>query len=517
MRRCTLALVPVLCALLNVDTLRAQRGVGDWMTTAYDAQRSNWVRNDNKISVARMSKPGFELAWKVPMQNAARQMNNITSPALLDFYISYRGFRTLAFFGGSSDRLIAIDSDIARLEWDKTLGQGGGAAGTIPCPGGMTSAVTRPTATAYPLFGMGSGPGRGTPAKSAVGEPHAGAVTIRPPAPRPAAPPKPAPAGAPNPFAARIQWVMALTGDGKLHAMYVSNGEEPNAAIPFLPANAHAVGLIVYDNTAYAATVNGCGGVENGVWALDLTTKKVTQWKAPKNVVGTAGPAAGPDGTLYVASGGELIALEAKTLKPLGSYKAGGTEFTSSPVVFEYKGKNLIAATSADGRLHLVDAANLGGGALDKSEPFSNPDYAAGALASWQNVDGTRWVLAPAGGAVKAWKVVDKGGKPGLEAGWTSREMVSPLPPIVVNGVVFALSSGEFRSKDAKVTAAERAKKSQKAVLYAIDGMTGKELWTSGSEIGSFVHSGGLAAGGTRVYVSSHDGTQYAFGYPIEH
>ncbi len=522
MRRCTLALVPVLCALAAVETLHAQRGLGDWMTTAYDAQRSNWLRNDGKISQQSMQKPGFELVWKLPFQNTARQLNNISPPALIDFYISYRGFRTLAFFGGSSDRVIAIDSDIARTEWEKTLTTGGGAAGgTLPCPGGMTAAVTRPTATAYPLMGMGRGGGRGTPAKSAVSEPYAGAVTIRPaPAARPIPPPKPAPAAgapAPNPFAPRIQWVLALTGDGKLHSMYVSNGEEPNEAIPFLPANANAVGLIAYDNVAYVATTNGCGGVDNGVWALDLTSKQVTKWKAPKNVAGTAGPAVGPDGTLYVASGGELTALAAKTLKPMGSYKAGGAEFTSSPVVFEYKGKDLIAATSADGQVHLVDAANLGGGALDKSTPFAPHDYAVGALASWQDLDGMRWVLAPAGNAVRTWKVVDKGGKPGLEAGWVSRELVSPLPPIVVNGVVFALSSGEFRSADAKMTAAQRAQKSSKAVLYALDGVTGKELWSSGAEMASFAHSGGLAAGGTRVYVSTYDGTQYAFGYPIEH
>ena len=83
----------------------------------------------------------------------------------------------------------------------------------------------------------------------------------------------------------------------------------------------------------------------------------------------------------------------------------------------------------------------------------------------------------------------------------------------IVNGVVFALSSGEFRSSDALAT----AKRSSKAVLYALDSATGKELWNSGDAITSFVHSGGLAAGGGRVYVGGHDGTQYAFGFPMEH
>ena len=73
-----------------------------------------------------------------------------------------------------------------------------------------------------------------------------------------------------NVYSPRVQYVYSVSGDGKLHLMYISNGEEPNAAIPFLPANAHARGLMVFDNIAYVATVNGCGGVDNGIWALDL-------------------------------------------------------------------------------------------------------------------------------------------------------------------------------------------------------------------------------------------------------
>jgi hypothetical protein len=52
--------------------------------------------------------------------------------------------------------------------------------------------------------------------------------------------------------------VNAITADGKFHSMYVSNGDEPNPPIDFLPANANARGLIVFDKTAYVA-INGCG------------------------------------------------------------------------------------------------------------------------------------------------------------------------------------------------------------------------------------------------------------------
>jgi outer membrane protein assembly factor BamB len=363
-----------------------------------------------------------------------------------------------------------------------------------------------------------------------VGEPHEGAALLKtmpaggfaPPVRRP---PPGAPAPPPSPFAPNIQYVAALTGDGKLHKLWVSNGNEPNTPVQFVPPGADARGLIIFDNTAYVGVTNNCGGSGNGVWALDVASGKVTTWKTPSNLGGSAGPAAGPDGTLYVAAGSELTALAPRTLQPLATYKTAGAQFTSSPVVFEHRFRNLIAAATGDGRLHLLDASKLDGAPLAISEPFSAPGFDSGSLTSWQDRLGNRWILAAAGGphgdiktgAIVAFKVADNDGKMAFQRGWTSRDMVAPLPPIVVNGVVFAVSSGEFRSKDAKVTVAERTRRSTPAVLYALDSNTGSVLWNSGSTMTSFVHSGGLAAGGSKVYVSTHDGTQYAFGYDIEH
>jgi len=508
---------PVLCALLAADTILAQRGT-DWMTSGYDPQRSSWVRSDGKISPQAMKKPGFELLWKLKLADSPRQLNTITPPALLDFYIGYRGFRTLAFFGVSTDKVVAVDADLGRVEWEKNFG-GGGAAGTLPCPGGMTSAVTRPTGLLYPTFFPARGAGRSTPAKSGVGAPDAGAVTIKPEsgiARRPAPASKKG-ATIPDVYAARIQYVLALTGDGKLHSLWVSNGNEPDPAVQFVPAGAHTEGLIAAGNNVYVATTNGCGGVDNGVWSLDLKSKSVNRWKAGGPVAGTFGFAVRPDGTVFVAAGNEVAALAPGTLKPVASYKVNGVEFTSSPVMFEFKGKDLIAVAANDGRLLLFDAAALAKGPLEMSEPSSSPKYEVGSLTTWYDPAGVRWVLAPTSNALSAWKVVEKNGGIGWARGWTSTEMVSPLPPVVVDGVLFALSSGEFRTPDITVSAAERARKSKPAVLYALDPLSGQSMWSSGSAITSFVHSGGLSAGGGRVYVGTYDGVQYAFGFPMEH
>ena len=501
MRRSALTTLPLIWLLAAPHAALAQRGLGDWMTSAFDAQRSSWVRNDNKISLDSLKKPGFELVWKVKIDNSPGSANFIAQPALMDFLIGHRGFRTLGFFGASPDRVVGMETELGHIEWDKPLPASGAPPPTSGCPE-STPVVTRPTNTAYPPPPTGIGFGRGTPAKSGVGRPHEGAVTLlnapRPPMPPPAKPGAPAPF---NPYAPRVQWLYALTGDGKLHAFWVSNGHEPEPAVSFIPPNARAYGLIAYGNTAYVAVAGGCGAA-SGVYAIDVPTKKISVWKSAGDVAGTAGPAVGPDGTLYVAGGeGELTALAPKTLQPAGAYKTGGPNFTSSPVVFAFDGKDLLAVTTGDGRLRLLDTASLAT-PLDQSPPFGTPGYKAGSLTSWLDPAGTRWILVASGREITAWKVVAKDGKPGLERGWNSRELVSPLPPIVISGVVFALSGGS---------------PSVPAVLYALDPLTGVDIWNSGSAITSFVPGGGLAAGGTRVYLSTADGTNYAFGFPIEH
>jgi outer membrane protein assembly factor BamB len=119
-------------------------------------------------------------------------------------------------------------------------------------------------------------------------------------------------------------------------------------------------------------------------------------------------------------------------------------------------------------------------------------------------------------GAIAAWKVAGVNGALSLQPGWVSRDLTSPLTPMILNGVVFAVSSGEFRANDPKIAAAQRAQRSSPAVLYALDAATGKELWNSGKTITSFAR-GGLSGGGSQVYLGTYDSTLYAFGFPIEH
>src|SRR6266542_4280851 len=546
MRRLAGALIVCIATLVAwTGDAKAQRGV-DWMTSNGDAQRSAWVRADAKISKESLQdpkrKPGFQLLWKLKLDNKQRQLNSLTPPATLERLIGYRGFRMLGFVGGSSDAIFTIDTDLGRMEWEKRLASTTPSqAGTLACPGGMTTGVARPTAAMLPpsSFGGGGG-GRSAPARSAVGEPGQGAVTLALVRPNPpgasaspsssSAPPRPVRPNPANPPGGQLGagpfLVYAISGDGMFHSMHLSNGADYETAVKFLPPNASANGLIILDNVAYVVTEGNCGGAANGV--------------------SIAGAAFGGDGTLYVAtgSGGEspnsLVALDPKTLSVKGWYKAGAQEFSSTPVVFEYKGKTLIAAGAEDGRVHLLDSANLGG-ADHQTALYTTPapskagTKALGALASWQDRSGARWILAPAvgsqaadlgfaatngavtNGAVVAWKLVEQDGALTLQPAWASRDLVSPLPPTIINGVVFVTSGGELRTNDSKMTAAERARRSSRAILYALDGETGKELWNSGTTITSFARGAALSGGVGQIYLTTYDGVIYAFGFPMEH
>ena len=448
------------------------------------------------------------------------------------------------------------------------------------CPGGLTAAMTRHTAVAPPAFGRGGfgrgartgssvgEAGRGAPSLQEL-QAQGGGRGGSAPAPggrgvTPAAPPA---AGTPAGQAARgrgaaptglgggpTENVYVLGSDGYVRALNAHNGAERYPAVQFIPGNARASGLIFVDGTLYTSTSGECGAVPNGVYAINLDTEetKTLMWQTGgPSVAGTAGPAFGTDGTLYaaVAEGpasadgqaagtnysSSVVALDPRTLNVKDWFSAPGADFNASPVVFRYKDKDIVVATANDGRMYVLDGSSLGGSdhktPLHVTEKYTAPGLTV-SPATWD--DGTtRWILAPAAGgpqagatftangvrpngAVVAFKLIDAGGTLGLEPAWASRDMTSPLTPLVFNGVVFAASSGEYRTADARVTAAERARRSIPAVLYALDPATGKEVWNSGKTITSFARAG-LSGSAGQVYLVTFDNTLYGFGIPMEH
>src|SRR5260370_41769440 len=104
----------------------------------------------------------------------------------------------------------------------------------------------------------------------------------------------------PGGFSRMPSVVHTLTSDGMLNSLLVSNGEPSQPPVRFLPGRASALGLIVIDNVAYAATAPGCGVAPDAEMAVHLTSKGVTTWKPDSaSIAGSRGPALRPDVTFY--------------------------------------------------------------------------------------------------------------------------------------------------------------------------------------------------------------------------
>lgn len=514
---CRLTTGIVLASILSAGALQAQgRGGGAWTTVAGDAQRTSWQRADPKISPESMQKPGFQFLWKRKFDETAAGTRPLSQPLLLPNIIAYKGFKALAFVSAAGDNVYAVDYELNRMFWTQHLATGARSAATGACAAGPP-ALTKATAlvpAAPGGRGRAAGPGGG--------------------AGRGAAPQGPVMPGGRD----AADNVYAISSGGMIHLMNPQIGADQIPPIKFLPPGARVVGSILTDNVLYAATTGKCGGAPNGVWALDILAegKPVTSFDTKgAGIAGAVAPTFGTDGTIYVATGSgdspvanAVVALEPKTLRQKDWFTAGGP-FTSAPVVFQHKGKDIVAAANRDGRIYLLDAAAPGGAdhktPLSVSTPFGGAADTTG-LATWVDTAGTRWVVAAAGGplktetkfpvangnvatgAIAAFTVVETGGVPTLEPQWVSGDVRAPLTPAVVNGVVFAVSGSEG-------VAAGRSPRTSAAVLHALDGATGKSLWTSGTTITTGVRVS-PSGGDSQVYVAGEDGTLYAFGMPAE-
>jgi hypothetical protein len=524
------------------NSLDAQgRGGQNWNTFNADAQRTGWLRTETRISTATLQKPsagGFQLLWKIKPQNEARQLNTLTQPLILGNLISHKGFKALIFVGGSSDTVWAYDYDLAKVYWTQKLSTASSQAGTLACPGGLT-ALTRST----PLNQSA------VPGATVVAGRGAGSGSPQPPGP--AAGRGPTQGINPNNLPI-VNAVWTISGGGMVHALNPHIGTDLRMPARFVPSGSKVIGSVLVNNVLYAATTDSCGGAPNAVWALDVSSDgpapRPKVWETGgATIAGSTGPTLGLNNVVYVATGtgpgpyaNAVVALDAQTLQ-VRSWFASTSPFVTAPVAFTHGDRDLVAVGNADGRLYVLDGTMPGGPdhmtVLARSSIFSSSGAgtAPGAVTTWQDQDGGRWLLIASGGPVQgdtrfqvsngsvtrgtvaAFKLVDEAGSLKLEPTWTSRDLVAPATPVVLNDVVFALSTGAFRTTDPEIRAEQRLQRSTPAVLYALEAKTGKELWNSGTTISASVQGLGPSGQDGQVYVAAADGTLYAFGLPLEH
>ncbi len=493
----------------------------DWLTDGGNPQRTAWQKDEKIFSTSTVK--DTKLLWKIKLDNEPRQMHSLFPPLVIGRLNTPAGPKQVLIETGVSDNIYAIDVDTGKLIWKKhfistwTPPATGGRGGGVLCPGGITATpVVGPTAT----------PGKYT--------------------------------------------IYVASWDGMLHQLNAADGEDVAPPSKFMPPNGKPYALNLWNNVIYTHTAQGCGGNPNDVYAYDLTTKKVGSWgPAGGGMWGRTGPAISDNGTMYTGTGdgrwdpengtyGDgIIGIQqnakTKALELVDYYGPTNAEWLVkrdldmqvTPVIFHYKGKEMMVDAGKECRLYLMDTDSIGGDdhrtPLYRSPLLCNEDvnFASagiwGSLASWEDSKGTRWVLTPIwgpnhsqfhapveygpvkNGAIVAFKVEEKNGKWQLTPAWMSRDMNRAEPPVIANGVIFAYGNGEdtdqaYPETGLDDTAARRIPGSTHAVLYALDAQTGKELWSSGDQITSWNHWSGLSEANGRVYIATFDSTLYCFG-----
>jgi len=498
----------------------AQQKKADWLTDGGDPQRTAWQRNETILTKTTVK--DMKLLWKIKLENEPRQMHSLFPPLIAGTVATAAGTKEIAIVAGVSDNIYGIDVDSGTLLWKKHFDstfqeQTGGRGGGTLCPGGLT---------ATPVLDQ----------------------------------------AAPGKYIA-----YAVSWDGRLRKLDVATGEEIEPPALFLPPNGKPYGLNLVNGVIYTTTAQGCGGNPNNFYSYDLATKKVGNFNPGSGGLWPrTGPSVGKDGTVYAGSGdGDYVpsqqiygqaligvkqnpqskALELKDwYAPINAYwmRKRDLDFTTSSPIFDYKGKEYIVSSSKECRIWLLDTSAMGGEdhrtPVDRTPLICNEEVnftmgVWGALASWQDAKGTRWVLTPfwgpkhsrfeapiehgqiVYGAVAAFKVVDnpKTGRPQMIPAWISRDMYMADPPVIANGVVYAYGSGESTTQrwpEPGHTGGSpgRIQESTHAVLYALDAENGDELWSSGDQITSWNHFSGLSVANGRVYIDTYDGTLYCFG-----
>jgi outer membrane protein assembly factor BamB len=501
-----------LCAVLSA---------ADWPTDGGNQQRTNWQKDETILTKQNVG--NLKVLWKLKLDNTPRQMHALLPVLIADRVPTSGGPKEIVVAAGVSDNLYAIDAAKGEILWKKRFeypppARNGGAQDPL-CPGGLT---------ATPIIG---------PAQ---------------------------PSGA--------RTLYALAGNGALHTIDLATGEEKTAPIPFGYPNGKAYALNMWNNVIFTTTSQGCAGNPNQMWALNLDdpTHKVMVfhpgsgglWGRTGAAIDSTGTAWAPtgDGTYDLATkryGNGLIGarVEGNELKLKDYYIPSNwawlfkkdLDMQVTPAIFTYKGRELMVTGSKECRLYLLDPKSAGG--QDHQTPiYRTPlicneevNFAStgiwGSMTTWEDSRGTRWVLAPfwgpshsefkapvsygkvRQGAVVAFKLEEKNGSLQLTPAWLSRDMDHAEPPVVANGIVFAYGSGEdttqaYPDRGLADLSPLRIAASRHATLYALDAETGKELYSSGDEIASFAHFGGLSVANGRVYLGTFDSVLYSFGLP---
>lgn len=550
------------CSLIAAGLVYAQgRGGGSWSTAGGDAQLTGFQHTEPRLT--RDTVKNMKFLWKIKL--GSQPVTEASEPLFAGHTITNAGFKDMVVVLGPGNTLTNVDYELGTILWQRSVV--GGSKVSAACPNGQLSQfIVQPTAT------FGGGRGRG-----AAGRGAPGAAAARGAAPAVLGPPPNPPATTPRVGGnlaggvgfGGLRGIFVLTPDGNLHEQELNNGWDYGDPVKFMPPGADLGAPAIEGTRIYASAGGACGGSGNGVYGLDMANDsygKVSFESGNIPVTGTDGPALSLDNnTLFVTTGSgsgdahanSVLALDAKTMQAKDYFTPNGasgkTNIDVSPVVFSYKGSEVVAAFVAGGRLALLDGASLGGS--DHHTPLAitpalSKDGGSGAwgrLASAEDSNGTRFVYVSVNGplaidaklptkngvvtdgAIVAFKVEGESGAPKLTPAWVSPNVANPSPASIVmtaappnvdnfgqplaepstapaavkaGGIVFTLAEGEPGKTNAR--------------LYGFDAETGAQIYSSAEEIGSAAKHAAISISGAHVVFLAADNTLYSFGIAYE-
>ena len=534
----------VLAWLLFVQVSSAQSiaPARDWTTWGYDQQRSGW--NQGETSLSRTNVSDLKLLWSTQLSTPPQSivLSTLTAPLVAEGVSTPQGAKNLVFLLGADDTVFALDADTGKLFWQKTFANPATAMwpATWLCSNTVndTPVIDKQNSIIFLItsdgklrgLNLGDGTDRMTPTNMI--EPFARAWSLN--------------------LIDNIVYTTSGRGCGQLPAV-------KGAKSPVVPGSVSAMDVSDLAHPQLTRFYTS-GNKYAGPWGRGGVTKGPNGTVITQTADGLYDPAAGDFGET-------VLKLAPKATRLLDSFTPANWQFlntqdldfgSSSSDVFPFQNRMLVAVAGKEGVLYLLDAADLGGGRPNHSTPLykspqlgndaaegKNPGQGVwGAITTYEAADGKRFLYVPLWGppsknapqfkfsggsaphgSIMAFQVVAEGDKVSLIPQWTSLDMIVPDPPVVANGVLYAIQTGEQTIQSPAyvhgtqdeinhnlLSAKYRSTPVNNLILFAFDAETGKQLYSSDKLIPDWVHFSEPVLALGKVFIVTHDAHLYAFG-----
>ena len=420
----------------------------EWLTWQADPERTGWARAENTLGKDNVGK--LQLLWKSQLDAESNKVNlyaTLTDPLVVEGVPTKQGPKKVVYVASGENNVYAIDAESGGLLWERRFPNAvkPPQAATGNCPNNLN---------ATPVIDKKSG----------------------------------------------ILYV--LTNDGKLRGLGIADGDDRMAPAEFVQAYSRNWSLNMVDNLIYTASSRGCAGAISNIVAMDVTKpnhpvatfypstgKASGPWgrggivKTPFGMItqtadGAYDPASGRWGNTFLGFSHDLRLNDSYT--PANEAYLNKKDFdlgVASPTVFQYEKWTLVAGAAKEGVVYLLDASDLGGAdhrtPLYVSHRYGNDDEVFGFTGVWGSIStavdakGQRWLFVPmegppakatvgefrtsygkvVNGSVMAFKVKTEKGHPVLEPAWMSQDLDLPGMPVIANGVVYVIATGD-RARD---------------------------------------------------------------------